>query len=97
MVGGRQPAKHLLRTKAYGALRGVGLKGEKTEWHEWTGRAYHIRRRLTPFEQTLIGEAVDCRGTDEAAKRFEACRLVIPAIALKIAKEEMELSHRDRP
>lgn len=40
------------------------------EWEEWTGYAYHVRRRLTPTEQRDIGEAIDIRGTAEAHRRL---------------------------
>lgn len=42
------------------------------EWHEWSGAAYHIRRRLTEAEQAGIGPAVDVRGTPEAVRRVAA-------------------------
>jgi hypothetical protein len=59
-----------LRTFALEALEGVGDAG-RGEWEEWTGRAYHLRRRLSVHEQAQIGDAVDIRGTAEALRRIE--------------------------
>ena len=72
------PVKDILRTVAFGALRGVGdpVLGE---WEEWTGRAYHIRRRLTRHEQQSVGNVVDIRGTAEATLRLAAVRHLLPA------------------
>lgn len=50
------------------ALSGVG-DARLGEWTEWTGRAYHVRRRLTPDEQVEIGEVIDVRGTTEGTER----------------------------
>ena len=72
---------------AMAALAGVGDMDH--EWHEWTGYAYHVRRRLTIKEQEVVGAVVDCRGTEEFAKRFEAAKSVLPAPALRLALEEL--------
>jgi hypothetical protein len=54
---------------AYGALNGVGdpITGE---WTEWTGKAFHVRRRLTVREEESVGPVVDVRGTTEVARRL---------------------------
>lgn len=67
----------LLRALAQLALEGVGdaLLGE---WHEWSGRAYHLRRRLTEAEAELIGAVVDVRGTPEGAKRLARIERFMP-------------------
>lgn len=39
------------------------------EWREWTGAAFHIRRRLTATEQGRVGPVVDIRRTSEAKRR----------------------------
>jgi len=66
-----------LREVARNALIGVG-DASLGEWHEWTGFTYHIRRRLKPEEQLLIGPAIDIRGTDEAMNRWRAICLICP-------------------
>lgn len=80
--------KETLAQLATAALEGVGDPG--AEWHEWTGRAYHIRRLLTKDEQQEIGPAVDCRGTDEWARRYYPIAYRLPAIAQQIAWEERQ-------
>ena len=50
------------------------------EWVHWTGRALHIRRRLTPSEQVPIGPVQDIRGTPEARTRIERVLRVNPHI-----------------
>lgn len=60
--------EHTLKAIAIEALQGVG-DASLGEWQEWSGRAYHIRRRLTEQEELLVGPAVDIRGTDEALER----------------------------
>ena len=51
------------------ALDGVG-DAELGEWHEWTGAAYHVRRRLSIAEEFHVGAVIDVRGTDEARRRL---------------------------
>ncbi len=58
-----------LRGAALDALDGVG-DSSLGEWDEWTGKAYHIRRRLAPWEERRVGEVKDIRGTPEAALRL---------------------------
>ena len=72
------PVKDTLRRIALGALRGVG-DVSRGEWEEWTGRAYHVRRRLSAHEQQSVGNVVDIRGTPEAALRLAAVRHLLPA------------------
>lgn len=50
------------------ALDGVG--DPFMEWTEWTGRAFHLRRRLTVREEEKVGPVVDVRGTPEVAIRL---------------------------
>jgi hypothetical protein len=59
-----------LRRFALEALEGVG-DADLGEWEEWTGYAFHIRRRLSAEEQEPIGEVVDIRGTPEAHRRLQ--------------------------
>lgn len=76
-----------LKRFATTALAGVG--DESKQWEEWTGRAFHIRRRLTAAEQAEVGDAVDCRGTKEGQQRFEAVRRDLPPLAIRLAMEEL--------
>jgi hypothetical protein len=39
------------------------------EWTEWTGAAFHLRRRLTPAEARPVGEVRDIRRSAEAHRR----------------------------
>lgn len=59
------------------------------QWEEWSGYAYHVRRRLTTEEQEQVGEALDCRGTGEWAKRYYAISHKLPTVALALAQQEM--------
>jgi hypothetical protein len=56
------------------AERALGGLGDPTlgEWREWTGTAFHLRRRLKPHEQVHVGPALDVRGTPEAHRRVDA-------------------------
>jgi hypothetical protein len=61
----------LLQAAALLALKGVGdARLGEWEWHEWTGSAYHVRRRLNEDEQRSVGAAIDIRGTPEEAVRM---------------------------
>lgn len=67
-LGTRRLGERDLRRMARKVLDGVGDR-MMGEWEEWTGRAFHIRRRLAPWEQASVGPVVDIRGTDEARTR----------------------------
>jgi hypothetical protein len=69
--------KHWLRRCALDALKGVGDR-ECAQWEDWSGYAYHVKRRLTPEEQEYVGEALDIRGTEEAIKRHAAVMRFLP-------------------
>jgi hypothetical protein len=56
---------------ARSALDGLGDAG-LGEWLEWSGVAFHLRRRLSPAEQARVGPVADIRGTDEARRRIGA-------------------------
>jgi hypothetical protein len=58
----------MCRRRALAELDGLGDPA-LGEWHEWSGSAYHIRRRMTAAEQDRVGPAVDIRGSDEARAR----------------------------
>lgn len=74
------------------ALRALDGLGDPTlgEWQEWTGAAYHIRRRLTPTEQTQVGPAVDIRGTPEARQRVAAIGPLLGYAPPEIVASETE-------
>jgi hypothetical protein len=74
---GFMPVRDILRNYALDALRGVG-DASLGEWEEWTGYAFHVRRRLTEREQRQVGEVVDVRGTPEAQARYERVRRYLP-------------------
>lgn len=76
-MAGKAVKERRLRERAFRALEGVGSPG-LGEWEEYTGKAFHLRRRLTLEEAEPIGPAVDVRGTPEQMRRFEAMRLVLP-------------------
>lgn len=58
------------------------------EWTEDRELAFHLRRRLTPKEQERVGEALDCRTTEEGVERLRRIAPVLPQAALLMAKEE---------
>lgn len=66
-----------LRTYALEALSGVG-DTNKGQWEEWSGVAYHIKRRLSQTEQNQVGEAKDIRKTLEAETRRKAVLQFLP-------------------
>jgi hypothetical protein len=68
-----------LHRTAVWALDGVG-SAELGEWSEWTSRAFHLRRRLTPAEQLVVGPALDIRGTEEQVRRWIAVRDAAPEL-----------------
>jgi len=78
-----------LRRFALESLEGVG-DASLGEWEEWTGYAFHIRRRLSAEEQEPIGEVVDIRGTPEARRRLERVMQYVMRSpqALRILREE---------
>jgi hypothetical protein len=63
----------VLAAAARMALGGVG-DATRGEWEEWTGYAFHIRRRLSAREQRSVGDVVDVRGTPEASRRLSTIR-----------------------
>ena len=86
-VPGCHVGKMDLRRIANVALAGVG--DHRHEWVEWTGYAFHVRRRLTEQEEIMTGPAVDLRGTAEAAHRYAAALRFLPPKARMIAMQEI--------
>ena len=74
---GAIPIISMLRQRAHAALARVGA-AELGEWEEWTGRAFHLRRRLSPEEQRAVGDVVDIRGTAEARARLVPVAHLLP-------------------
>jgi len=70
------------------ALEGVG-NARLGEWREFTGKAFHIRRRLRPTEEMLIGPVIDLRSSQEGVERFERMKPFIPAFFYERAKAEL--------
>ena len=60
--------KAALEREAERQLFGVG-DASLGEWREWTGKAFHIRRRLSEREQRAVGPVEDIRRSDEARMR----------------------------
>jgi hypothetical protein len=77
----------ILCATAGAALAGVGDPAAG-EWREWTGRAYHLRRRLTADEAALVGPVVDVRGTPEGDRRLGLIAPYVPPGAWGILKQE---------
>jgi hypothetical protein len=42
------------------------------EWREWSGLAFHLRRRLSAAEQRKVGPVADIRQTPEALRRAQS-------------------------
>ena len=82
------PKEKYLRRASRKALAGVG-DADLGEWEEFTGYAFHVRRRLSKAEEGLVGDVVDVRDTPEAVHRFEAMRPVLSGVLLELAAEEL--------
>lgn len=67
----------VLRAAALLAIKGVG-DARVGEWEEYTGYAFHIRRRLNAVEQRAVGEVIDIRGTPEADRRLAVVKRWLP-------------------
>jgi hypothetical protein len=83
---GVTPVQSHLRECALAALEGVG-DASLGEWEDWTGRAFHVRRRLTDAECAGL-TVLDIRGTPEAHRRFAVVRRFLPASQLPMAVSE---------
>ena len=60
------------------------------EWTEDRPRAFHLRRRLSEKEQERVGQALDCRNTEEGIVRFERIANLLPPPAVFLAREELK-------
>jgi hypothetical protein len=88
---GKRLGKEELYQRAHRALNGVG-DAARGEWLEWSGYAFHVRRRLAEDEQFLIGPVVDLRGTDQGWRRFTAIKEVLNPAWLGLAVQELGIS-----
>lgn len=70
------------------AVEGVGDE-VSGQWEEYTGKAFHVRRRLSAEEQESIGPAIDIRGTPEAMSRINNIRMVMPFLPRELLMAEM--------
>jgi hypothetical protein len=64
---------------AFRALAGVGDPA-CGEWEEWTGYSFHLRRRLTPTEDRIVGPVVDVRGTPDGRRRCARMERYVPVV-----------------
>ena len=71
------PDKNFLRRSALNALQGVGDM-DRGQWEEWSGFAYHVRRRLSKDEQMLTGDVIDVRGTPDVEVRYKEVEPYLP-------------------
>lgn len=78
----------LCRKRAERALAGLG-DPELGEWREWSGTAYHLRRRLTSVEQSSVGPTADVRGTPEARRRAAELGKVLRFVPPEVLEEEI--------
>lgn len=67
------------------ALAGVG-DPKAGQWSEWTGKAFHLRRRLTSNEEKMTGPVIDIRGTTEAMERVRNLSPMAQAWAKRIGE-----------
>jgi hypothetical protein len=74
--------------RAEQALAGLG-DARLGEWREWSGTAFHIRRRLTAREALEVGPVVDVRGTPEARRRADALGALIAMMPAAVIAEEV--------
>ena len=82
------PVAAALEREAERQLAGVGDPA-LGEWREWTGRAFHIRRRMSEREQRLVGPAVDIRGSDEARRRAAPLGTMLRLAPPEVLAEEL--------
>jgi len=68
----------LARGLARGSLDGVG-DPTLGEWHDVGLRAVHLRRRLAPAEESIVGEVLDIRADEaEVARRLAPVAHLLP-------------------
>ena len=73
--------------RALVALSGLG--DWRHEWHEWSGAAYHVRRRLTETEADSVGPVRDIRRTVEAQVRAAELGARLSLVPAHVRAEEL--------
>jgi hypothetical protein len=77
-----------LEAQAERELEQVGDAG-RGEWREWSGRAFHLRRRLSESEEAMVGPVMDIRGTDEARRRAKRLGRLLAYVPDEVVGEEL--------
>lgn len=80
----------LCEKRARLALDGLG-DAQLGEWTEWTGFAFHLRRRLNAAEAARVGPVVDIRGTPEARARAATLGKLLRLAPPEVLAEELGL------
>lgn len=78
----------MLEREALRQLAGVG-NASAGEWREWSGKAFHIRRRLTAAEARTTGPALDIRRTPEAGRRAARLGGLLALAPAEVLAEEL--------
>lgn len=87
--------REFLERMALEALKGVGDVA-LGQWIEWTGKALHVRRRLSADESSLVGPVRDVRGTYEGRLRAErALRVYRGMVPPGVLEELREIGEID--
>src|SRR5260221_8139800 len=84
------PAEGLMRANGHGSS--AGNSPGPGEWTEWTGVAFHLRRRLTASEGKRTGPVADIRGTAEARRRAETLGALLRLAPPEVLAEELGLA-----
>jgi hypothetical protein len=82
------PLRSDLERQAEKELEGVG-DASLGEWREWSGKAFHIRRRLSAAEQATVGPVADIRRTDEARMRAGRLGPLLRLAPAEVLEEEL--------
>jgi hypothetical protein len=82
------PIKGVLEAECERQLAGVG-DAALGEWREWSGRVFHLRRRLNAREQREVGPVVDVRGTAEARRRAERLGPLLRRVPAEVLAGEL--------
>jgi hypothetical protein len=78
----------LCAKRAEKALFGLG-DASLGEWREWTGFAFHLRRRLNTAEAARVGPVRDIRGTTEARTRAAALGKLLRMAPPEVLADEL--------